>query len=101
MSVKPTLSEEEFFLKTEAELRKKIASEKERDLKSKEKEDLKKLHYMHCPKCGMGLVEIEYKSIKIDECSGCRGIWLDQNELEQVVKLEQGTLKRLAKIFKG
>jgi len=28
-------------------------------------------------KCGMNLVEIDYKSIKVDRCSSCEGIWLD------------------------
>jgi Zn-finger nucleic acid-binding protein len=54
---------------------------------------------MKCPKCGMNLVEIDYKSIKIDRCSSCEGVWLDTGELSQIVKLEKGALDRLFSVF--
>ena len=54
---------------------------------------------MRCPKCGMELIEIEYKLIKIDECSVCRGVWLDLGELSAISKLERGVLDRLFSVF--
>ena len=54
---------------------------------------------MKCPKCGMNLVEIDYKTIKVDRCSGCEGVWLDAGELGQVVKLEKGALDKLFSVF--
>ncbi len=42
---------------------------------------------MRCPKCGMELIEISYKKLKIDKCSSCEGIWLDAGEFEQVTEL--------------
>ena len=54
---------------------------------------------MCCPKCGMNLVEIDYKSIKVDRCSSCEGIWLDTGELARIVKLEKGALDRLFSVF--
>lgn len=38
----------------------------------------------YCPKCGMELLEFGYQTIRIDQCSGCDGIWLDRGELEAV-----------------
>ena len=96
----PTKTEEEYFAKMEFERKKKIEEEKHKKLAEEEKERLKKLHYMQCPKCGMELIEIDYKEIKIDECSECEGIWLDAGELATVAKLEKPGLDKFFSIFK-
>jgi hypothetical protein len=98
--MKPSEKEEEFFARMEFEKKKKIEEEKHKKLAEEEKKRLKQLHYMHCPKCGMELIEIDYKGIKIDECSECEGIWLDAGELETVAKLEKTGLDKFFSIFK-
>ncbi len=98
--MKPSEKEEEYFAKMEFENKKKIEEEKHKKLAEKEKERLKHLHYMQCPKCGMELIEIDYKGIRIDECSECEGIWLDAGELETVAKLEKTGLDKFFSIFK-
>ena len=98
--MKPSEKEEEYFAKMEFEKKKKIEEEKHKRLAEEEKERLKKLHYMQCPKCGMELIEIDYKEIKIDECSECEGIWLDAGELATVAKLEKPGLDKFFSIFK-
>jgi len=55
---------------------------------------------MRCPKCEMELIEINYKGIKVDECSECEGIWLDAGELEAVARLEKSGLDKLFSVFK-
>jgi len=60
----------------EFEDKKKIEEEKHKRL-AEEKKKLKELHSMKCAKCRMGLVEIDYKGIKIDKYSECAGVWLD------------------------
>jgi len=55
----------------------------------------KKLHPMKCPRCGMELIEIDYKRIKIDRCSGCEGIWLDAGEIEAILKDEKKSFDEL------
>jgi hypothetical protein len=47
----------------------------------------------------MNLVEIDYKSIKVDRCSACEGVWLDSGELAQIVKLEKSALDKLFSVF--
>ena len=98
--MKPREKEEEFFVRMEFEKKKKIEEEKHKRLAEEEKERLKKLHYRQCPKCGMELIEIDYKGIKIDECSECEGIWLDAGELGAVAKLEKSGLDKFFSIFK-
>jgi hypothetical protein len=100
MPVKPSEKEEEYFARLELERRKKIEQEKLQRIADDKKREMKELHFMHCPKCGMELTEIDYKGIKIDKCFQCEGVWLDAGELESVSKLEKGSLDKLFSIFK-
>jgi uncharacterized protein len=100
MSVKPSEKEEEYFAKMQFEKKKKIEEEKHKKLAAEEKNRLKNLHFMRCPKCGMELIEIDYKNIKIDKCSECEGIWLDAGELDSVSKIEKSGLDKLFSVFK-
>ncbi|MDP3048880.1 MAG: zf-TFIIB domain-containing protein [Thermodesulfovibrionales bacterium] len=98
--MKPSEREAEYIARMEYERLKKIEEEKHKRLKAEEKKKLKELHYMRCPKCGMELIEIDYKAIKIDKCSECEGIWLDAGELEAVAKLEKSGLDKLFGVFR-
>ncbi|HSP88638.1 MAG TPA: zf-TFIIB domain-containing protein [Ignavibacteriaceae bacterium] len=100
MPVKPSDKEEEYFTRQELERKKKIEEEKQKKLAESEKDRLKELHYMRCPKCGMELSEIDYKGIKIDKCFSCEGIWLDAGEMETVSQLEKTSFDKLFSIFK-
>ena len=100
MPLKPSEQEEEHFARMEYERKKKIEEEEHKKLAEGEKERIKELHYMRCPKCGMELIEIDYKGIKVDRCSECEGIWLDAGELETVSKLEKSGLDKLFSVFK-
>jgi len=73
--------------------------EPQEKLSAKEREWLKELHYMKCPKCGMNLVEIEYRSIKVDRCSACEGVWLDKGEMKAVADLDKSLLDKLYSAF--
>ncbi|MBI2520188.1 MAG: zf-TFIIB domain-containing protein [Bdellovibrio sp.] len=101
MPVNPSLKEEEYFHRLETELKKKRKAEEQIAVQEQERKRLQELHHMCCPKCGMHLMALDYKGIEIDECSSCKGIWLDANELEQIMAMEKGTLNRLLKIFKS
>jgi hypothetical protein len=99
MPVKPSGSEDEFVARTEYERQKKIEEEKNKSIAKEEKKDLKELHFMKCPKCGMELIAIDYKGIEVDKCSECEGIWLDAGELEAVSKLEKSGIDKLFGVF--
>ncbi|MBM2827729.1 MAG: hypothetical protein HW408_261 [Actinobacteria bacterium] len=100
MTQKPSEREEEYFVRMEFERRKQIEMEGQKKLAVEEKERLKSLHFMKCPKCGMELIEIDYRGVKVDKCSACEGVWLDAGELDAVAGLEKSVLDGLFNVFK-
>lgn len=38
-----------------------------------------------CPKCGGEMRSYERNSVTIDQCSECRGVFLDRGELERLI----------------
>jgi uncharacterized protein len=97
--MKPSEKEEEYFARQMFDKKQKVEQEKQKSLAEAERKKAKELHFMKCPKCGMNLVEIDYKSIKVDRCSSCEGVWLDTGELAQIVNLEKGALDKLFSVF--
>ena len=95
MTRKATESEEEYFARVEFERKKKAEQERQVRLAAEEKKRLRDLHHMKCPKCGMELIEIDYKHIRIDKCSACDGVWLDAGELDAVQTMEKSLLGRI------
>ena len=43
---------------------------------------------MICPKCGSDMRRYERNDVVVDQCTGCRGIFLDRGELERLVDAE-------------
>ena len=43
-----------------------------------------------CPKCQGLMRTYERSGVTVDQCSDCRGIFLDRGELERLVDAEQG-----------
>ncbi len=41
---------------------------------------------MECPSCGKSMTTKKYESVNIDECTGCHGVWLDDNELALIIQ---------------
>ena len=97
---KPSKSEDEYFARLEFEKRRKEMEARQARIQVEERNRLKELHFMRCPKCGMELVEIELKGIKVDRCVACRGIFFDGGEIEQLLKQGEGFLGKLSKVFK-
>jgi hypothetical protein len=87
---KPSSKEDEYFAREDALNKERIALEQLRNLEDKAKEELKKLHWMHCPKCGMDLHTITFHNVEIDRCFGCGGHFLDAGELEKLATPEHG-----------
>ncbi len=96
----PSIKEEEYFTRLTLENKRKADAEKLLRREEHEKIQLKELHYMRCPKCGMKLSEVDHKDVKIDKCSHCNGVWLDAGELEVISKLDQSVLHAVFDIFR-
>jgi hypothetical protein len=81
------------------------AREAERKAKetAAERQRLKDLHYMKCPKCGHDLKVEALQGIEIDRCTFCEGFFVDAGELEQLFLMReqsqrQGFLRGLLRI---
>ena len=83
---KPSSTEEEYFAREEIEKKRKLALEQARSMAAQQREELKKLHHMKCPKCGMDLQSVKHGDVEIDTCFNCHGIFLDAGELERLNK---------------
>jgi hypothetical protein len=101
--------EDEWFLQNEKQLLEaaragRLKREQERAAKEKaeERQRLKDLHFMKCPKCGHDLKEEEVEGVTADRCTYCEGIFFDAGELERILtqKDEQrrGFFRKLVKI---
>jgi uncharacterized protein len=102
MPIKPSNNEQEYFAHQELEQKRRAALAHEEHLKAVERTNLRQLHWMRCPKCGMELLEVEYRGLKVDQCSSCQGVWLDAGELESAADSEKtGFLGGLQAFFRG
>ena len=43
---------------------------------------------MTCPKCEASMRSYERNGITVDQCTGCRGVFLDRGELEHLIDAE-------------
>lgn len=43
---------------------------------------------MNCPKCESEMSSYERNGVTVDQCTGCRGIFLDRGELERLIDAE-------------
>ena len=97
---KPTRSEDEYFARQELDRRKKWAQEQAAKMATEEKDRIRQLHFMKCPKCGMDLQEIELHGVKVDQCASCGGVFLDAGEIEQIAKHDNSVVDRVFSLFR-
>lgn len=100
---KPSSAEEEYFARENAEKLRKLSLDKAKEMQASEREALKQLHWMHCPKCGMELQEVTFRGVEIDRCFSCGVTVFDAGELEKVgVAEDQGgkVMKSILNIFR-
>ena len=81
---KPSSQEDEYFALEEIEKKHRLAMKQAEELAEKTKQELKELHYMKCPKCGMDLHTLNKGQLEIETCFHCRGVWLDEGEMKQL-----------------
>jgi hypothetical protein len=97
--------EDEYFFREDAEKKRKLALQVKKDTEKAELARLKALHFMHCPKCGLLMQEVKFKHIDVDVCFACHGIFLDQGELEHIVKrsaeVSPGVMSAILNWFKS
>ncbi len=98
---KPSTTEDEYFVREDAEKKRKLALNVKKETEAAELKRLKELHFMRCPKCGLELHEVKYSGIDVDVCFACGGVFLDKGELETLVKHEKsGVMGAILNWFK-
>lgn len=92
--------EDEWFLLNEAKLieaarrsRDEREAQRAAQEKAEERERLKALHFMRCPKCGHQMVEQDFSGVVVERCSYCEGVFFDADELEDAF-LRKGEERR-------
>ncbi|HET8540252.1 MAG TPA: zf-TFIIB domain-containing protein [Anaeromyxobacter sp.] len=83
---KPSNTEEEYFVREDAEKKRRLALQAKKDKEAAELRRLKELHWMRCPKCGLEMHEVKMRGMDVDVCFSCNGIFLDEGELEHLEK---------------
>jgi hypothetical protein len=98
---RPSESEEEYFKRQELEKVKRLREQAAQETAQQEREKLKKLHWMCCPKCGMELAEVDFRGVVVDACFACGGMFFDQGEIDKIADQEkageQGALGRMVR----
>jgi Zn-finger nucleic acid-binding protein len=98
---KPSSSEDEYFVREDAEKKRRLALQAKKDKQAAELKQLRDLHFMHCPKCGLQMQEVKYRGVDVDVCFACNGVFLDQGELEHLEKPEsRGVMSSILNWFK-
>ena len=95
-------AEEEFMAREEAEKLHRLAQKKIEALNQQQMEERKKLHFMHCAKCGFDLQTITWRDVEIEKCYHCGAVVLDDGELEKLAGQEEegGFMRDFLNIFK-
>ncbi|MDD5650382.1 MAG: zf-TFIIB domain-containing protein [Candidatus Nanoarchaeia archaeon] len=43
---------------------------------------------LKCPRCNINMEKITKKGITIDKCKKCKGLWLDNGEIEKLLNIK-------------
>ena len=49
---------------------------------------------LECPKCQSPMRSYERSGLQVDQCTGCRGVFLDRGELERLIDAEGAYYER-------
>jgi len=102
MPIEPSDNEHEYFKRQELDRLRKAREEANHRTAAAERERLKTLHWMRCPKCGLELESVEFRGVIVDACFGCGGMFFDQGEVEKLDEhQDKGTLGRMLTAFFG
>jgi uncharacterized protein len=85
---KPSASEEEYFVREDAEKKRKLALQAKKEKEAAELKALKEQHWMHCPKCGLPMHLMKLQGVDMEVCFSCNGVFLDKADLEKLQKPE-------------
>jgi uncharacterized protein len=83
---KPSKEEDEYFAREDIEKKRKLAFQQAQVMAEQQREALKKLHHMKCPKCGLDLHPLKRGGVNLETCFNCQGVWMDAGDLEHLAE---------------
>jgi len=103
MTERAITPEDQFFREQEAERRRIDAwNQLQQGVQSARAEHarIKSAQQRRCPTCRIALEVFTLRGVEVDRCGLCKGIWLDDGELELLCRPRLGFLARLMKPFR-
>lgn len=89
--------EEEYFKREEVAKIRAARKQAREAMAQSEIDELKRRHWMRCPKCGMELHEVDFRGVRVDNCFSCGGMYFDAGEVTKILEYkEPGLLDRIA-----
>jgi len=108
MEEKARNNEEQWFHEKERKLLEEFKKKREARIAelakqegAKKREELKKQHWMCCPKCGHGMRVMDLKGVQVDICSHCEGLYFDRGEIEMLVNKSASDKRSIFRKFLG
>jgi Zn-finger nucleic acid-binding protein len=49
-----------------------------------------------CPRCDKNLMNVDRQGIAVDYCPKCKGVWLDKEELDEIIKRTSGIFSEVS-----
>jgi Zn-finger nucleic acid-binding protein len=86
---KPSAIEDDFFAREDVEKKRKLALHLAREMAADERRRLQDLHHMHCPSCGLKMETVRYRTLEVEVCFACGGIFLDKGEIDVIAAPHQ------------
>ena len=86
---RPSQPEDEYFAREDVENKRRLALQVKRETDEAERRELRALHYMHCPKCGLEMHEVKLRGLDVDVCFACSGVFLDLDEIDVIAAPQQ------------
>jgi len=83
---KPSREEDEYFAREDIEKKRKLAFQQAQVTAEQQREALRTLHYMKCPKCGFDLHPLKRGGVDLETCFNCKGLWMDAGDLEHLAE---------------
>ena len=85
MVTKPSKKEQEYFIRQEMIRLKRLREEHLNETLESERQEQKRLHFLHCAKCGQKMETTTLESVEIEVCPDCGGVYLDAGELAKIL----------------
>jgi hypothetical protein len=76
--------EDQYFAERDRELLERLRREQQAGAEGTSKEEARG----RCPKCGTSLQPRSLHGVSVDACPACRGMWLDEGELQELARRE-------------